>query len=86
MVLGKRTSVERHAMPKPKRPHHQLGRNLAAARQSKNWTQERAAESAGVSLKYWQALEGGQKAPAFTTLCTIRASLDVDWNSLCDEC
>lgn len=73
-------------MRQPARLYHQLGRNLAAARQRNGWTQERAAERCGVSLKYWQSLEGGHKAPAFATLCRIRSILGVEWNELCRDC
>jgi len=73
-------------MSKPARAYYHLGRNLSAARQSKGWTQEQAAEHSGVSLKYWQSIEGGHKAPAFSTLCRIRGVLGVDWNQLCKGC
>lgn len=73
-------------MRKPARLYHHLGQNLASARQRKNWTQERAAERCGVSLKYWQSLEGGHKAPAFATLCRIRVVLGTNWDDLCRSC
>ena len=73
-------------MPKPTRAYHHLGRNLSAARESKGWTQEQAAERSGVSLKYWQSLEGGHKAPSFATLCRIRAVLGANWDALCRGC
>jgi len=49
-------------------------------------TQERAAEKAGISLKYWQALEAGSKAPTFSTLCRIRKVISASWEQLCKDC
>jgi transcriptional regulator with XRE-family HTH domain len=68
------------------RPFRKLGQNIRAARLRASWTQEHAAERCGVSLKYWQTLEMGLKAPAFSTLCRIRGKLDVSWDDLCREC
>ncbi len=59
-----------------------LGQNLRAARLHLNLTQEKAAEQIGISLKYWQALEGGFKAPTFATLCRIKNCLGCTWNEI----
>jgi DNA-binding XRE family transcriptional regulator len=70
----------------PPAPYQHLGRNVSLARTEKKLTQEQAAEGAGVSLKYWQAIEGGAKAPAFATLRKIRKTLGCSWDRLCAGC
>ncbi|SDT93199.1 Helix-turn-helix domain-containing protein [Verrucomicrobium sp. GAS474] len=67
-------------------PYKHLGRNLKRLRTALKVTQEKAAEKVGVSLKYWQALEAGSKAPAFSTLSRIRKTLGTSWEELCRDC
>jgi transcriptional regulator with XRE-family HTH domain len=69
-----------------KKPFAALGKNLLAQRLENEMTQERLAEKIGISLKYYQALEGGFKAPAFTTLSRIRGALGTSWDDLLREC
>ncbi len=69
-------------VPSNPKPFKVAGKNLAKIRLAKNLTQEKAAEKIGISLKYYQALEGGIKAPAFITLSKIRQVLRVSWDEL----
>ena len=62
------------------------GKNLSSLRLRKGLTQEKAAERIGISLKYYQALEAGTKAPAFVTLCRLRRTMDATWDELLAGC
>ena len=73
-------------MPTSPRPFGTAGKNLARLRVQKGFTQEKAAEKIGISLKYYQALEGGLKAPAFTTLCKVRKTMGATWDEFLRGC
>jgi transcriptional regulator with XRE-family HTH domain len=75
MVLLAEKDADSNRMPIPARPFKIAGRNLVRIRHHRGLTQEKAAEKIGISLKYYQALEGGFKAPAFATLCKMRRVL-----------
>jgi transcriptional regulator with XRE-family HTH domain len=82
MVLPRALALDSNEVPKPVLPFKAAGKNLSALRLQKGMTQEKAAERIGISLKYYQALEGGAKAPAFTTLCRLRRTMDASWDDL----
>jgi len=86
MVLSLLFTIDAIQVATYKAPFKAAGKNLSALRSKKGLTQERAAERIGISLKYYQALEGGVKAPAFVTLCRIRRILDASWNDLLHGC
>lgn len=48
----------------------------------KGWTQERAAEKAGLTPRYYQSLEYGEKHPSLASLAAIREALGCSWNDL----
>lgn len=73
-------------MANPVKPFKTAGKNLVRIRQQKGLTQEKAAEKMGISLKYYQALEGGIKAPAYLTLCKVRRALGASWDDLLRGC
>ncbi len=62
------------------------GKNLAKLRKRRGFTQEKTAEKIGISLKYYQALEAGTKAPTFRTLCKVKGALGNSWDELLRGC
>lgn len=54
-----------------------IGRDLAAARQERGWTQAQLAESTGVSIDTLTQLEEGQSV-AFEDLVAIALALDLE--------
>ncbi len=86
MVLHREIAFEPNEVATPRLPFKPAGRNLSALRLEKGLTQEKAAERIGISLKYYQALEAGIKAPSFTTLCRVRKIMDTSWERLLLGC
>jgi transcriptional regulator with XRE-family HTH domain len=86
MVLVFVSCADSSQMAPPARPFKVAGRNLAKIRQQKGLTQEKAAERIGISLKYYQAVEGGFKAPTFLTLCKMRRALSASWEEFFRGC
>jgi transcriptional regulator with XRE-family HTH domain len=86
MVLHLSLAFESIEVATSRPPFKSAGRNLSEIRVRKGLTQEKAAELIGISLKYYQALEGGTKAPAFVTLCRLRRIMDATWDELLDGC
>ena len=60
---------------------HPFGELLAAARKSRELSQQAFARSSGIPLSTIQMLERGQRAPGYDVFCRICISLDVpaDW-------
>jgi len=60
---------------------HPFGELLAAARKSRQHSQQAFARTSGIPLSTIQMLERGQRAPGYDVLCRICMSLDVpaDW-------
>ena len=48
-------------------------------------TQERLAENVGISCRYLQSVEGGDKLPSIEVLVRIRATLQCRWDDLMDR-
>jgi transcriptional regulator with XRE-family HTH domain len=86
MVLSVRLTFDHGGVPTSPKPFKAAGKNLAGLRIQKGLTQEKAAEKIGISLKYYQALEGGLKAPAFTTLCKVRRAVSATWDEFLRGC
>lgn len=86
MVLHPPLTLDSCEVETTRVPFKAAGRNLSALRLRKGLTQEKAAEKIGISLKYYQALEGGTKAPAFATLCRLRRIMDASWDDLLRGC
>jgi transcriptional regulator with XRE-family HTH domain len=86
MVLCRSFVFDDEGVPRSYAPFKIAGQTLSILRRRKKLTQEKAAERTGISLKYYQALEGGTKAPAFTTLCRLRQTMDASWDELLSGC
>lgn len=82
MVLEGRQSVgvrqlsERHL--------GQFGRNLIRLRNDAGLTQEKLAERAGISWRYFQSIEAGKRWPSVGVLVKLRDSLGCEWADLFD--
>jgi transcriptional regulator with XRE-family HTH domain len=59
-----------------------LGRNMVMLRSLKGLTQERAAEKAKLTPRYYQSIEYGEKYPSVHSLAAIREALGCSWNDL----
>lgn len=81
-----RKGVGRPKSSKREGPYLKMGKNFASLRRERLMTQEMVSEKLGIGLKYWQALEAGDKAPSFAMLCNIRKGLGCDWNGLLEGC
>ena len=86
MVLLLALAFESNRVTTIRLPFKTAGKNLSSLRLRKGLTQEKAAERIGISLKYYQSLEGGTKAPAFATLCRVRHTMDATWDELLGGC
>lgn len=53
------------------------GRLIRAERFARGWTQERAAEAAGVSVGSWRSTESGRRRPRPQTFAAILRALDL---------
>ena len=73
-------------MAKGSHPYSAVGKNFLRYRMLRRLTQEKAAERIGISLKYYQALEAGSKAPAFDTLCRVKKVMECSWSQLLNGC
>jgi len=51
-------------------------------RSAKGLTQERAAEKAQLTPRYYQSIEYGEKIPSLNSLVAIREALGCSWNDL----
>jgi transcriptional regulator with XRE-family HTH domain len=54
-----------------------IGNNMRMVRRKSGLTQEKAAEKAHLSLRYWQQLESAQKNMTLKTLTLISRTLDI---------
>lgn len=54
-----------------------LGKRICKARKSRHSTQEHTSAKIGISLRYYQMLERGEKSPSLNTLICIGTVLDV---------
>ncbi|ODU24063.1 MAG: hypothetical protein ABS95_02415 [Verrucomicrobia bacterium SCN 57-15] len=63
-----------------------LGKNVAALRARRNFTQEKLAEKVGVSARYIQSVEAGEYFPSLPTLVRLRVALRCDWNAMFESC
>jgi len=60
-----------------------LGKKLAECRLVAKLTQEKAAELAGITLRFYQDLEAGKKAPSYLTLRRLAGAYRVKtWDQL----
>ena len=72
--------------PVPCSLRKRFGRNVASMRISSGLTQEQAAESSGLSSRYWQSVEAGEYFPPIATLARIKATLESSWEALFEGC
>ena len=63
-----------------------FGKNVAAMRVAAGITQERMAEKAGLSTRYWQSIEAGEYFPPLATLARIKSTLGCSWEELFEGC
>jgi transcriptional regulator with XRE-family HTH domain len=54
-----------------------LAVNLVSLRERKGWSQQQAADAAGMDLKHWQKLEYGDLNPTLRTMASAALALDV---------
>jgi len=60
-----------------------LGKKLAQCRVGADLTQEKAAELAGITLRFYQDLEAGKKAPSYLTLRQLAGAYRIkSWDQL----
>ena len=60
-----------------------LGKKLAQCRVKADLTQEKAAELAGITLRFYQDLEAGKKAPSYLTLRRLAEACRItSWDQL----
>lgn len=64
--------------------YYRIGSSVRRKRQEKGMTQEKLAETAGLSLKMVQKLEGGQRGFRMETIIRVAQVLDVSIGSLAD--
>jgi transcriptional regulator with XRE-family HTH domain len=69
-----------------RQPYETLGKNIARQRAQLGLTQDRTSERIGISLKFFQALESGNKAPSFDTLSSVRRAFGCSWDDLLKGC
>ncbi|HAD81250.1 TPA: hypothetical protein DCG35_01990 [Candidatus Edwardsbacteria bacterium] len=62
--------------------YQQIGKQVKAIRKKAGYTQERLAESAGLSLNYIHMIESGKRAPTVDTLNKIAGCLKVKLKDL----
>ena len=72
--------------PEPCPQRRQLGKNIAALRAKMELTQEKMAESVGVSARYFQSVEAGDYWPSLPTLSRIKNVLKCSWDDLLEGC
>ena len=63
-----------------------FGKNVAQHRAAVGLTQERFAESVGLSVRYIQSVEAGEYLPTLPNLIRIRQSLRATWDELFAGC
>ena len=62
---------------------HLLGKKLVQCRVGADLTQEKAAELAGITLRFYQDLEAGKKAPSYLTLRRLASAYRIkSWDQL----
>lgn len=59
---------------------------MADLRKKVGMTQEQAAESVGLSTRYWQSIEAGEFFPPIARLAKIKSVLDSSWETLFEGC
>jgi transcriptional regulator with XRE-family HTH domain len=62
-----------------------LGRRLSELRRAKGWTQAQLAERLGVTLRDYQAVEGGRRNVTMRTVVSLAAAFGVDVRALFEE-
>jgi DNA-binding XRE family transcriptional regulator len=72
--------------PKPCPHRERFGKNIAALRARRAWTQEELAEKATLSVRYVQSLEAGEYFPTLPTLVRLRGALRCRWEELFEGC
>ena len=63
-----------------------FGKNLVKVRTGLGMTQEKAAEKAGISFRFFQDLEAGISAPSLPTLTRLVRAFDCDFTDLLKGC
>ena len=59
-----------------------LGRRLKALRKQRGWTQERMAERAGLSWKYYSEIERGRRNASIDSIRKIADGLEISMSGL----
>ncbi len=72
--------------PHPAKCRTQFGKCVAKLRVKAGLTQERAAESIGVSTRYFQDIEHGTYFPSLPVLLRLRKTLNAGWDALFEGC
>ncbi|MGO9709718.1 MAG: helix-turn-helix transcriptional regulator [Polyangiaceae bacterium] len=62
-----------------------MGRRLSELRRHRGWTQAELAERLGVTLRDYQAIEGGRRNVTMRTLVVLASTFDVPLRTLFDE-
>jgi transcriptional regulator with XRE-family HTH domain len=66
----------------PRSIRQRLGNGIRERREELGLTQEAAAERAGLSPRYWRAIEGAEPAVALEVVEKVLVGLDWSWNDL----
>ena len=69
-------------MPASLPRYHRFGQNLSQQRTRIQWTQEKSAERLKISVRYYQSLEAGSRAPSFELLLEIVRVFQCGWDDL----
>jgi len=72
-------------MTEKQQTRHKIGRNVAAERTRRDWTQQRLAEKSGVSESYVAKIESGAHMPSVYILGKIAGALDLRVDDLMPE-
>lgn len=72
--------------PPPSGLRVQFGRNVAQLRVRRSLTQEKLAETLGISTRYLQALEAGDYWPTLPNLVKLRIAFGASWDELLAGC
>jgi transcriptional regulator with XRE-family HTH domain len=67
---------------RPAKHLKQFSRNLVRLRSGIGMTQERLAEKIGISPRYLQSLEAGQRWPSIGVLVNLRNALGCEWSDI----
>ena len=57
----------------------EFGQNVTRLRAASSLTQEKLAETIGISWRYFQSIEAGKRWPSIGVLIALRNSLKCEW-------